>query len=112
MAIIAHPIRENKTGVTGITPYIGVGKTGTLASPPDKTNGISLTWDYTPEYLMFGLLLTAGSGNLDLIFEDGSEAIFPYTVDSGCSEILESLRIVTVKSSSTTTFNGKIFPLF
>jgi hypothetical protein len=77
----------------------------------DKTNGVTLTSDYTPDSLMIGLLLTAGSGNLDIIAENGSELIFPVTVDSGNSAVVE-FRIKTIKSTSTTTFSGHIFPLF
>ena len=76
----------------------------------DKTTGVSLTTDYAPGVLLVGLLITPGSGNFHLVLEDGSEVIFPGTVDAGTSEIIE-LSIQTIKSSATTTFSGHIFPL-
>lgn len=100
----AHPIRDQKKN-SDITPWVGTDPSA------NATTGISISQDYTPDYIMFGIMLTAGSGNLDVIWENGSETIFPVTVDSGNTLILSG-RFKTIKSSATTTFNGHLFPLF
>ena len=97
-------------GIRASKPYGAIRSPMGLGPNTDKTNGIDLTSDYTPGVLLVGVLVTPGTGNFDIILEDGSELIFLATCDAGTSEIIE-FSIKTIKSSATTTFSGKIFPL-
>ena len=97
-------------GIRASKPYGAIRSPMGLGPNTDKTNGISLAADYTPGVLLVGMLITPGTGNFDIVLEDGSEMIFPATCDAGTSEIIE-LSIKTIKSNATTTFTGKIFPL-
>jgi hypothetical protein len=105
---MAPPI--DLAGIRASKPFGAIRSPMGLGPTTDKTNGVSLSTDYTPGVLLVGMLITPGTGNFDIILEDGSEIIFPATCDAGTSEIIE-LSIKTIKSSATTTFSGRIFPL-
>jgi hypothetical protein len=100
----------DQSGLRASKPFGPIRLPMGLGPTTDKTNGVSLATDYNPGVLLVGMLITPGTGNFDIILEDGSEMIFPATCDAGTSEIIE-LSIQTIKSNTTTTFSGKIFPL-
>ena len=81
----------------------------------DKTNGVTLTSDYTPDLETYGYIrgiMVGGSGNLHVVFYNGGEMILPVVVaSSDFVEVFRGFQIVTIKSDSTTTCT-KVFPLF
>jgi hypothetical protein len=81
------------------------------------SGGIDLTSDYTPPYPMNGLILCGNgadkAGDVDVTLEGGGRMLVPCSVPSGYHDIvLRGVSILTLHSSATTTFTGRIIPIW
>jgi hypothetical protein len=77
------------------------------------TGGVANTVDYSPQELIRGLILTAGNGNLGVVFAGGGQMVIPVTVGSATSvEFFRGYQIKTILADSISTFTGRIFPVF
>jgi len=66
--------------------------------------------DFEPTYVMSGLYLGEGAGNIAIEMEGGGQQILPFTVATGYgSRELDGYRIKKILTSGT-TFTGKIWP--
>lgn len=77
------------------------------------TGGLNFSGgSYTPKEPMHGILLCYGGGDIGVYLKGGGKMVFEVVVDSGKTlELFRNYRIATI-DSATTTFSGKIYPLF